>query len=173
MERNNMQDRPKWQPFVKATSGTIPASLAPAFASMINNGDLVEVLVNNHYQVTRTRIKSNDGAPDLVHLSICRIDRGPCHDWRDFQRIKNELVGPEVQAVEIYPPESALVDTANQYHLWCIDMPGRWLQIGFNMRAVVEEYGGKFGTTQRPFRDDERPEDLLTIEQFLSLSQKK
>jgi hypothetical protein len=36
------------------------------------------------------------------------------HDWRDLQRIKNQLVGPECEAVELYPAESRKVDTANQ-----------------------------------------------------------
>jgi hypothetical protein len=55
-----------------------------------------------------------------VHLSIKRFDRGPVRDWRHLQQIKNEVVGPEAEAFEIFPAESRLVDTANQYHLWAI-----------------------------------------------------
>lgn len=58
---------------------------------------------------------------NALWLSIRRNDRQAVHDWRHFQRIKNELVGPEREAVEIFPKESQLVDTANSYHLWVLD----------------------------------------------------
>ena len=34
------------------------------------------------------------------------------------QEIKNQLVSPDCEAVEIYPNEDRLIDTANQYHLF-------------------------------------------------------
>lgn len=72
---------------------------------------------NNRYQViAREHPDGPFGA--YVHLTIRSTDGSARHDWRDFQRIKNELVGPETEAVEIYPAESRLVDTANHYHLW-------------------------------------------------------
>jgi hypothetical protein len=40
--------------------------------------------------------------------------------WADMQRIKNELVGPERVAVEVFPPVSELVDQANIAHLWVL-----------------------------------------------------
>ena len=54
-----------------------------------------------------------------TYLSVKRIDREPFHDWRAMQRIKNSVLGPEWEGVEIYPAESRLVDTSNQYHLFC------------------------------------------------------
>lgn len=39
----------------------------------------------------------------------------------DAQRIKNELLGDEYEACELYPAESRLVDGANQFHLWAIN----------------------------------------------------
>lgn len=54
------------------------------------------------------------------YLSIRRNDREPCDNWRDFQEIKNQLAGPDREAVQLYPAEERLVDTANQYHLWVI-----------------------------------------------------
>lgn len=33
---------------------------------------------------------------------------------------KKSCAGPELEAVEIYPPESQLIDGANQYHLWVL-----------------------------------------------------
>jgi hypothetical protein len=62
----------------------------------------------------------NDPTVRLVHLSIHRRDRAPCTDWRDFQRIKNDIVGEEIEAVQLHPAQSRVVDTANEYHLWCL-----------------------------------------------------
>jgi hypothetical protein len=60
-----------------------------------------------------------DRAGSFTHLVITRVDRKPVHRWRDLQRIKTELVGADVEAIEIYPAESRLVDLRNVYHLWC------------------------------------------------------
>jgi hypothetical protein len=87
---------------------------------------------NNLYQVVLDRPRGG-----LIHLSIRRIDQTPSRDWRDFQRIKNELVGPENEAVELYPAESRKVDTANQFHLWVLADPTQRWPIGFNERLLV------------------------------------
>ena len=100
----------RWDPFQEA----IP---------VIHNTDIEldlpenqKLFKNNHYQVHV--IYHSNG---LRHLSIKRLDKAPVHDWRHFQWIKNELCGPEWAAVELYPPESCLVDTANQYHLFAFE----------------------------------------------------
>ncbi len=101
-----------------------------------------EVFLNDTYQVIRV-IQG-----DAFHLSIKRIDREPCRDWRDFQTIKNELIGPECEAVELYPAESRLVDSANQYHLWGTTST-KHLPFGFKTRLVSENNVGK--SQQRKF----------------------
>lgn len=67
---------------------------------------------------------------DVIHLWIMRADHEPIL-WRDGQRIKNELIGPERTAIEIYPPESQLVDSANMYHLFVLPegykLPVEWI----------------------------------------------
>lgn len=50
--------------------------------------------------------------------------------WSELQRIKTELVGPEHQGVEIYPPESLLQDGENSYHLWVFKSPTSRLPFG-------------------------------------------
>lgn len=114
---------------------------------------LGELYVNDLYQVMVQRQPAKEaGAPALVHLSIKRLDKRPARDWRDFQRIKNELLGEEVEAVELYPAESRRVDVANQYHLWAIDDPYfRW-PFGFSERFVSSETPPG-GGAQRPFQD--------------------
>jgi hypothetical protein len=121
--------------------------------------------VNSRYTVFVRKMHSKTYG-DVLHLSIKTNDRAPHHDWRDFQRIKNELIGPEFEAIEIYPAESRLVDTSNQYHLWVlIDAK---LDIGFHDgRFVTEASWGQ--ALQRPFDDDNRPSDLLTREQVNAL----
>lgn len=105
------------------------------------------VWINSRYQVNVREIPTEDGPP-MHHLSIKRRDKAVIHDWRDLQRIKNELCGPEREAVEIYPAESRLVDTSNQYHLWVLPA-GERVPFGFNGRLVLEEPGGN--AVQRPF----------------------
>lgn len=108
-----------------------------------------EVWLNDTYQVNVRRMKAADeGAPDMVHLSIKRRDKAPVTDWRDKQAIKNQLVGPECEGVELYPAESRMVDTANQYHLWCIADPTFRFPFGWQKRFVRNESGG--GAVQRP-----------------------
>lgn len=64
------------------------------------------------------------------HLGIHRYDRGCVFPWTDRQRIKNELVGPEREAVEILPPQSEVVDVAPMAWIWVLG-PGERLGFGF------------------------------------------
>lgn len=116
-----------------------------------------EIWVSPEYQVNVDRDPPH-GLPGLkvVHLSIKRRDRSPVHDWRDLQAIKNALVGTEFEAIEVYPAESRLVDTANQYHLWVItDEAGGpvTFPVGWTSRLTMDE--GKAGAVQRPPNDNE------------------
>jgi hypothetical protein len=102
-----------------------------------------EVYKNDEYQVNINR--NHMWNLDIVvwHLSIKRLDKEAIHDWRDLQTIKNMLVGEEYEAIEIYPSESRLVDSANQYHLWAfVKVIGRdeipTLPIGFPNRYVTD-----------------------------------
>lgn len=123
---------------MKAT-GYTEAQVRDAFARITAEETL---WVNHTYQVNRREL--GDGG---VHLSIKRIDQEPVHDWRDLQRIKNELIGPECEAVELYPAEERRVDTANQYHLWgTADRTFRF-GFGFNERMTSYEEGAHL---QRP-----------------------
>jgi hypothetical protein len=92
-----------------------------------------DIYTNEIYQVMIER-----NSP-LIHMCIRRLDGRPCKDWSDHQRIKNELIGPEYEAVELFPAESRLIDTTNEYHLWVHPNPGFRFPFGFNAnRCVVE-----------------------------------
>ena len=75
--------------------------------------------------------------PPFVHLDIRRHDGADCKNWRELQQIKNEIVGPEHEAVELFPAESRLVDTANQYHLWVHVSAEYRFPFGFAERCVL------------------------------------
>lgn len=133
-----------WRPFIKTQAVRPDGTPDPEVES-----GKEEFWANSHYLVYLRRMKSEDPEmPDAVHLSLRTVENDTRHDWRDFQRIKNELVGPHWEAVELYPDVDRLVDSANQYHLFCF--PFR-LPFGFHSKLVldhghVEQIGGK----QRP-----------------------
>ncbi len=93
------------------------------------------------------------GGHTIVELVIRNKDQSAKHDWREFQRIKNELLGPEEEAVELYPAESRLTDTKNEFHLWCIR--GMRFPFGWNEREISEA-----SERQRPWPEGEKPADL-------------
>ena len=107
-----------------------------------------EIWVNDLYQVNIDRDTDSHGfGPEvkITHVSIKTLDKEPIRDWRHFQQIKNELVGEDVDAIELFPMESRLVDTVNQYHLWCMP-PGEMIPVGWTMRAVGNHTPGMSGT---------------------------
>jgi len=82
-----------------------------------------ELWTNSRYTVIIERdVEVGPCWPEMIWLSIRRNDRerpGP-ERWRDFQRIKNELVGPEHEGCELYPAELRVADTADQFHLFVL-----------------------------------------------------
>ncbi len=95
-------------------------------------------------------VRMREMAP-FVQLDIVRRDGQPCTNWREFQQIKNELIGPECEAVELFPAESRLVDTANQYHLWANPSRNFRFPFGYQRRVVIEKpvvYRGRSGTEE-------------------------
>lgn len=54
-------------------------------------------------------------------MGIRRNDESTEVPWAHKQRIKNEIFGEEVVAVEVFPPVSELVDAANLYWLWTME----------------------------------------------------
>lgn len=116
-----------WQPLVKgeAHRNGVPVDIGEA---TIWFNDLY-VVHRTEFEPTREDNPDNLDRRPMIWLSIRNQDHGARHDWRDFQRIKNQLAGEDYEGVEIYPAESRKVDTANQYHLWCFpfQMPfGIW-----------------------------------------------
>lgn len=140
----------RWSEWIQ---GTWPSEAPP-----LRPGEIV--WVNNRYQVLMREIgreTAEDGVVVMYSLSIKRRDKAPIREWREFQRIKNELVGEEAEAVELFPAESRLMDTANQYWLWAIT--GAHFGVGFEGRLVSEAESN--GSRQQPWPGDAKPADLV------------
>lgn len=136
----------QWQPMRRAT---------PANPDLFveHEGPAAEMWANDRYTVvvappdgTSATTLDRDGA---LWLSIRRNDRRALRDWRDFQRIKNDLAGPEREAFELFPAESRLVDTANQYHLWVLPA-GQRLPVGWDMGRVLADGDGNLTRDGEP-----------------------
>jgi hypothetical protein len=153
-----------WTPFLPATpvhptpekvaelaqiTGSSPDEV---WASMVHDMVNGEWWINSRYLVIKSREPRHDGLGYVWHLSFRRLDRQPVgrEHFRDFQRIKNELLGPEACAFEIYPAESRLADTSNQFHLFAYD-DLRSFPFGFINRGVLDDDSGM---VQRPLDED-------------------
>jgi len=67
------------------------------------------------YEITKTIYPNG-----VIELLIERVDGEAIHNWQDFQKIKNEYLGKDSVAIEVYPKQSEVVDYANKYHLFYI-----------------------------------------------------
>jgi hypothetical protein len=153
-----------WTPFERSDLGHIdPNEFATRHSVSIEVAEQLvaelmrdEIWVNSRYQVNIDRSPPQpEGWPRLIHVSIKRRDKREVHDWRDLQRIKNELIGPEHEALELYPAESRLVDTANQYHLWVFADAEVRAPFGWTERAVSDaDDAKKHGGRQRAFDEE-------------------
>lgn len=110
-----------------------------------------EQYANDKYIVAVTRNIDNGFKLDMIELSVKRRDKEPIFDWRDMQQMKNEIVGPECEGIQMFPAESRLVDTANQYWMFCFADPKVRLPFGFDVRRVSEDCGN-IGSKQRKFK---------------------
>jgi len=116
----------KWTPFVAVS----PEMCGHVFADegWENNKYLVWVYYSDN--------QYGKGNGLVTQLSIKDHARSAkAHDWRDMQRIKNEIMGAESVAVEVFPPMSELMDTSNQFHLW-VYREGYKLGFGYNTRNI-------------------------------------
>ena len=113
------------------------------------------VYKNDKFQVTVRDMGRPFGAnaPAMLWLSIKRLNKEPITDWRTLQEVKNALLSPEHEAVELYPAESRVTDTANQYHLFAFrDSRNRW-PFGFTDGKKLYTASPESGAKQRAKED--------------------
>lgn len=103
-------DWPEWKmhTFPKGSVSPNPKGWAYDFQTAYTN-EIFSVLVR----------ELKDGVKHLAVTSLSEIRP----TWPEMQRIKSEIAGEEATAVEVYPPESEVVDDANMYHIWVITGP--------------------------------------------------
>jgi hypothetical protein len=114
------------------------------------------VMVNDRYQIILRDCGQIEPFGAVIELSVKRLNQEPIFDWRDMQRIKNELFGRECEMVQVFPAESRLMDTSNQY--WFYAFPsGYRIPLGWKERFLTEMSIG--GSKQRPFRPEHREQN--------------
>jgi hypothetical protein len=83
----------------------IPKGMTRAYR---NNRYTIMVFDNHNVSTgtaTRVMIQKHDDTPILNH-------------WAELFKIKNEIFGDEIVAIEYYPAKSELIDDHNIYWLW-------------------------------------------------------
>jgi len=147
----------RWQQMQRAEA--VARSSAAEAVRQALGYELPEMWGNDRYNVSVGRDAETG---DVTHLSVHRRDRKPIMDWRDLQRIKDDVAGPTVEAVELYPARARVVDTANERHLWCF-RPGAVLPFGFPEGLVIDAgEGPQIGSVQRPFEGDDLTEGFAS-----------
>ncbi|MHC4229406.1 MAG: DUF7694 domain-containing protein [Planctomycetota bacterium] len=111
-----------------------------------------EVWANDEFTVHIDRDCPNGFNLGMTELSIKRNDKEPIMDWRKLQQIKNALVGEENDALQLFPAESRLVDTANQYYIFVFNDPQVRVPFGFTFRHV-DDSKDFLGSKQRKFEE--------------------
>lgn len=113
-----------------------------------------QIYENNIYRVIVRYIGmanplGGEGTVRGFWLSIHNLEKTSEHDWREYQRIKNELCGEESEGVELYPAESRKVDTSNQFHLYVFE--NYKFPFGFKDRLIIDADESPVpNTKQRP-----------------------
>lgn len=154
----------KWKPMARAKSlplhPTRRAALTrwahdlghspAAVEKLIAEAEGAETWMNDRYVATiHPTAAWQDGWPNMAQLSIRRIDRKPIHDWRHLQQIKTDIYGPSVEAVELYPNEKRVVDTANSFHLFVLTDPGSMFPFGWQDGLRTDDDAAAIANQQR------------------------
>lgn len=81
----------------------------PTWATRVFRNNRFTAIINDNAETTT-------GKASKVYISPHAAGRDVF--WKDLQRIKNEIFGPEVVAVQYFPRESELVNEVNVYWLF-------------------------------------------------------
>ncbi len=139
---------------IDRTMAEFPGSTRHDVERLLGDVAADAIFINSCYQVNMRDVDVPEGWPALVRLSIKRRDKerpGP-EAYRDFMAIKDRLVGPENEAVELYPARSREYDTANQRWLFVMKEPGRKWPFGFDFGERVVSVQADVGNArQHPF----------------------
>lgn len=73
---------------------------------------------NSFYTVFRKELEPDVGLKGSVLLRVRHNQDKPIREWKHLQRIKNEIMGGEREAVEVFPPASMVTSMDNEHHLF-------------------------------------------------------
>ena len=105
----------EWNDFKDVTSEAIQKSIM--INGSLNKSYPDKVFQNNHYIVQAFHKIWRKGQ-FYDKIMIRRSDSKPIEKFSTLQRIKNEIFGEEIEAIQFFPKESELIDEANLYWLW-------------------------------------------------------
>lgn len=158
---------PEFMPLVDITA-ELPDDFFDKWHHRVGSARLVRVWNSNLYEVFEYEVPEEDiPGGKITWLSIKRLDKNVIRDWRHLQWIKNQICGEECEACELFPAESRLVDTSNQFHLWVLK-PGYRFPFGYGDRAVVastqkQDVYIPHHSRQRPFPKGMAPSDAMSV----------
>lgn len=143
-----------WQMIVEAFEAVgKPMTKAKAKKFLREGFSNDEAWRNDIYNVSVNRKMNHSFGLEITELSITRHDKQAIHDWRHFQLIKNDVLGENVEAIELYPREERLMDTANTYWLYAFPV-NVIFPLGFTERNVSGQgEATRLGATQREFEE--------------------
>jgi hypothetical protein len=98
----------------------------------------LELWANDRYLVQLHRNyqgEMNPNPPPRTMLAVRLISGEPFGNWADLQEIKNQLLGPEAELVQLLPAESRKMDMVNMY--WFYDNAGAQFPFGSRRREVA------------------------------------
>jgi len=114
---------------------------------------IVAMFENNRYgvilKVTQSmgwQMLGPDNKPmpmEIMHVIIVSSDKKHGPPWKDVQRIKSEILGDNVEALELYPSEARRIENIpdHQTHLWVLP-PGEFLPVGLIPKDMQERIDG-------------------------------
>lgn len=77
-----------------------------------------EAYINNRYTITVYDGHATTHGPAKRVMIQNHANEPIANHWSEVNKIKNELFGPDVVAVEYYPSASELIDAFNIYWIW-------------------------------------------------------
>ena len=97
---------------------------------------------------------------NVEHVTITRHEKGSVisfngestFTWKEKQDIKNDLFGENRTAVEVFPTEDRLIDTADVYHLWVFDKKYK-LPFGIHPKEFKYAVNRGYNMTQEDLKD--------------------
>ena len=81
-------------------------------------GRFPDIVIRNNKYIVQVFNNVERKGVSYVKAMIRRSDSEPVYSWQDIFRIKNEIFGEEVEAIQFFPKKSELVDVANLYWFW-------------------------------------------------------